>query len=60
MAIARLIMTALVTPFVMSGCTSIVTAPIEIAGATASAIIDVTGSAVHAVAGDDEDNDDDK
>ena len=48
----------LITLFIMTGCTSIVTAPIEIAGATASAIIDVTGSAVHAVAGDDEDDED--
>ncbi len=48
----------LITLFIMTGCTSIVTAPIEIAGATASAIIDVTGSVVHAVAGDDEDDED--
>lgn len=58
MAAIRSFMLALMTLFVMSGCTTLVTAPIEIAGATASAIIDVTGSAVHAVAGDDEDNED--
>lgn len=49
-------MLILMTLFMINGCTSIVTAPIEIAGATASAIIDVTGSAVHAVAGDDDED----
>jgi len=50
---------ALMTLFVMSGCTTLVTAPIEIAGATVGAVIDVTGSAVHAVAGDDDEDDKD-
>jgi hypothetical protein len=53
-------MLAIVTLFIMNGCTTLVTAPIAIAGATASAIIDVTGSAVHAVAGDDGENEDDE
>lgn len=39
-----------------SGCTQIITAPIEIAGATASAVIDIAGSTVHAVAGNDDDD----
>lgn len=38
------------------GCTQIVTAPIEIVGATTSAIIDVTGSTAHAIVGDDEED----
>jgi len=37
-----------------SGCTQIVTAPIKIVGATAGAVIDVTGSAVGAVIGSDD------
>lgn len=39
-----------------SSCTQIITAPIEIAGATASAVIDIAGSTVHAVAGNDDDD----
>ena len=42
----------------MSGCTQVVTAPISIAGAAVSATIDVTGSAVGAVVGSDDDDDD--
>ncbi|MDD5406866.1 MAG: hypothetical protein PHE73_08030 [Sulfurovaceae bacterium] len=38
----------------MNGCTQMITAPIAIAGATASAVIDVAGSTVHAVAGKDD------
>jgi len=38
----------------MSGCTQIVTAPIKIVGATAGAAIDVAGSAVGAVTGSDD------
>ncbi|GEM_PF-1892279 len=53
-------MLAIMTLFIMNGCTTLVTAPIAIAGATASAIIDVTGSAVHAVAGDDDKDEDDE
>jgi len=44
----------------LSGCTQVVTAPIKIAGAAVSTTIDVTGSAVRAVAGsDDEDEKED-
>jgi uncharacterized protein YceK len=44
----------------LSGCTQVVTAPIYVAGAAVSTTIDVTGSAVHAVVGsDDEDEKED-
>jgi uncharacterized protein YceK len=46
--------TAILINVLFSGCTQIITAPIEIAGATASAVIDVAGSAAHAVVGSDE------
>ena len=43
----------------LSGCTQVVTAPIYVAGAVVSTTIDVTGSAVGAVVGsDDEDKKD--
>ncbi|MBD3794336.1 MAG: hypothetical protein IE881_00075 [Epsilonproteobacteria bacterium] len=38
-----------------NGCTSIITAPIEIVGAVAGAAIDVTSATVRAVAGSDDD-----
>jgi len=41
----------------LSGCTQVVTAPISIVGSVASATIDVAGSAVHAVASSDDDDD---
>jgi len=37
--------------FSINGCTSIITAPIEIVGAVAGAAIDVTSATVRAVAG---------
>ena len=43
----------------MSGCTQVVTAPISIAGSVASATIDVTGSAINAVSGSDDEEDED-
>ncbi|GEM_PF-1474338 len=45
---------------VVSGCTQVVTAPIHVTGAVVSTTIDVAGSAVHAVAGsdDEEENED--
>ncbi|MGW8169094.1 MAG: DUF6726 family protein [Sulfurovaceae bacterium] len=58
MTTIKQIILAIMTLFFINGCTTLVTAPIEIAGATASAIIDVTGSAVHAVAGDDDEDKD--
>ena len=39
----------------LSGCTQVVTAPIKIAGAAVSTTIDITGSAVGAVVGSDDD-----
>lgn len=45
---------AIILSLMISGCTQIITAPIKIVGATAGAIIDVTGSVVHAVAGSDD------
>ena len=52
----KLTLLTILTFISLSGCTQIVTAPIAIAGATASAAIDVTGSAVHAIAGSDEED----
>jgi hypothetical protein len=43
----------------LSGCTQVVTAPIDIAGSVASATIDVTGSAINAVSGSDDEEDED-
>jgi len=43
----------------LSGCTQVVTAPISIAGSVASATIDVTGSAINAVSGSDDEEDED-
>jgi len=65
----KLTLLTILTFISLSGCTQIVTAPIAIAGttasaaidvtgATASAAIDVTGSAVHAIAGSDEEDKD--
>ena len=42
----------------LSGCTQVVTAPIEITGAVVGATIDVADSAVDAVMDDDEEDDD--
>ena len=43
----------------LSGCTQVVTAPIEIAGSVASATIDVAGSAVDVISdSDDEEKED--
>ena len=43
----------------MSGCTQIVTAPIKIAGTAVSTTFDVAGSAVHAIAGSDDEEKED-
>jgi hypothetical protein len=53
----KIIILTIAGSVIMSGCTQMITAPIAIAGATASAVIDVAGSAVHAVAGDDDNKD---
>lgn len=47
-----------ITLILLSGCTQIVTAPISVVGSVASATIDVTGSAVGAVIGSDDEDDD--
>ena len=43
----------------LSGCTQVVTAPIEIVGSVASATIDVAGSAVDAVSDSDDEGQED-
>ena len=43
----------------LSGCTQVVTAPIYVAGAVVSTTIDVTGSAVGAVVGSDDEDEKD-
>jgi len=40
----------------LSGCTQVVTAPIYVAGAVVCTTIDVTGSAVHAVVGSEDED----
>ena len=45
---------SIITLVLLSGCTQVVTAPIEIAGSVASATIDVAGSAVDAVSDSDD------
>jgi hypothetical protein len=49
---------SLIILLLFSGCTQVVTAPIEIAGSVASATIDVAGSTVNAVSGSDEEKED--
>lgn len=46
----------LINILLFGGCTQIVTAPIEIVGATAGVVIDVAGSTAHAIVGDDEED----
>jgi len=46
----------LVTIFLMSGCTQVITAPINVVGAVAGAAIDVTAAGVRAVAGSDDED----
>jgi len=45
----RITLLAFLTMIALSGCTQIVTAPISLAGAAASATLDVAGSAAGAV-----------
>ena len=42
----------------LSGCTQVVTVPISVVGSVASATIDVAGSAVGAVVGSDDEDED--
>jgi len=46
----------LVTILLVSGCTQVITAPINVVGAVAGAAIDVTAAGVRAVAGSDDDD----
>ena len=55
MPMKKQLLYTMVLALLFSGCTQVVTAPIKVAGAVASTAIDVTGSAVGAVAGSDED-----
>jgi uncharacterized protein YceK len=48
-----------ITLILLSGCTQVVTAPIEVTGAVVGATIDVTGAAVNAVTDDDEEDEKD-
>lgn len=41
----------MVSLMLLSGCTQVVTAPIQIAGAAVSTTMDIAGSAAHAIAG---------
>jgi hypothetical protein len=50
----RLYIIISITGFWVSGCTQVVTAPIHVTAAVVSGTIDVAGSAVHAVSGNDE------
>ncbi len=43
----------------LNGCTTLITAPIEIAGAVAGAAIDVGSAGVHAVTGSNDDKKED-
>lgn len=45
----KLMIITLVSGFLLGGCTTLVTAPIAVAGAATSATIDVAGSAAGAV-----------
>ena len=46
----------LIIVLVISGCTQVVTAPIKITGAVVSSTIDIVGATAHAVAGNDDED----
>ena len=46
----------LITIFLVSGCTQVITAPIKVVGAVAGAAIDVGAAGVRAVSGSDDDD----
>jgi len=54
----KLTLYTIITLAFLSGCTQVVTAPIAVVGSVASATIDVAGSAVDAVAGSDDEEED--
>lgn len=53
------ILCTIITMLLFSGCTQVVTAPIDIAGSVAGATIDVADATVDAVTDSDDDEDDD-
>ena len=55
----KLTLYSIILLILLSGCTQVVTAPIYVAGAAVSTTIDVTGSAVHAVVGSEDDEEED-
>jgi len=55
----KLTLYLLIVLVLLSGCTQVVTAAISIAGCVASATIDVAGSAINAVSGSDDEEDED-
>jgi uncharacterized protein YceK len=46
----------IITLILVSGCTQVVTAPIKITGAVVSSTIDVVGATAHAIAGSDDED----
>ena len=57
-SLKKLTLYSIITLILLSGCTQIVTAPISVAGSITSATIDVAGSAVGAVAGSEDEDED--
>ena len=55
----KLTLYSLITLVLLSGCTQVVTAPIDIAGSVVGATIDVADAAVDAVVDDDDEEDED-
>ncbi len=55
-SLKKLTTISIIILIVFSGCTQVVTAPIYVAGAVVSTTIDVTGSAVGAVVGSDDED----
>ena len=55
----KLTIVSIMILLLLSGCTQVVTAPISIAGSVVSTTIDVTGSAVGAVVGSDDEEKED-
>ena len=58
-SLKKLTIVSIMILLLLSGCTQVVTAPISIAGSVVSTTIDVTGSAVGAVVGSDDEEKED-
>ena len=54
-SLKKLTLYSMIIGVLLSGCTQVVTAPISIAGSVVGTTLEVAGSAVHAVAGSDDD-----